>query len=336
GTKRARSGRPRLPRLACVAAICVLAFGASAQEATTPPVGITERQLIENWKAVDQLDRRQQSYTIRLSLPTNPKWQYRQSRVKVRPDRWVSSTEHQGTRAVFAKSPQYVFILWKDPTAPDWSLKAFEGAGAATASSDLERSSTYLRDSRPLGTLATLTKKFETRDPTVYEYSQRPEFKITRISQPAPDRDRVEFTCGDASGWLLTDRLNRSIVIQSEMKIGKVTPTTYPCVVEMKQRELQGTGDAVRCRKFEWSVRHGVTGELFTHEVYDFTDYSDDPIPDQDFMLSGFGLPEAVGVEPKKRIANYIWFLIGAAVLGVIAIGLRLLARRRVPNGVQP
>jgi hypothetical protein len=54
-----------------------------------------------------------------------------------------------------------------------------------------------------------------------------------------------------------------------------------------------------------------------------------DSVPDSEFTLSAFGLPEP-GSEPvKKSIPLYVWILVAAGVCAVLAVGFRYLARRR-------
>lgn len=53
-------------------------------------------------------------------------------------------------------------------------------------------------------------------------------------------------------------------------------------------------------------------------------------VPDSEFTLSAFGLPEPVGFEPpKKPLPWYLWLLIAAAASGAIAFAFRYLARRK-------
>jgi hypothetical protein len=53
-------------------------------------------------------------------------------------------------------------------------------------------------------------------------------------------------------------------------------------------------------------------------------------VPDSEFTLSAFGLPEPGGAEPvKKPIPMYIWILIAAGVCGALAFAFRYLARRK-------
>jgi hypothetical protein len=56
-----------------------------------------------------------------------------------------------------------------------------------------------------------------------------------------------------------------------------------------------------------------------------------------EFTLSAFGLPEPIGVTWERETPRYVWFLLGAVAFGVLAFGLRFLARRRVAvSGTKP
>ena len=66
---------------------------------------------------------------------------------------------------------------------------------------------------------------------------------------------------------------------------------------------------------------------LWVTEIEEFVS-----IPKMDpaeFRLSAFGLPEPVGVEWKKPTPRYLWFLVAAGAFVALAVGFRLLARRR-------
>ena len=56
-------------------------------------------------------------------------------------------------------------------------------------------------------------------------------------------------------------------------------------------------------------------------------------VPDSEFTLSAFGLPEPVGVEWERRTPVYVWLLLAAGVLGLLALVLRWLAHRRRTTG---
>jgi hypothetical protein len=63
------------------------------------------------------------------------------------------------------------------------------------------------------------------------------------------------------------------------------------------------------------------------------TDYElevNDNVPNSEFTLSAFGLPEPGGEESvKKPVPTYVWILIAAGLCGALAFGFRSLARRR-------
>ena len=52
-------------------------------------------------------------------------------------------------------------------------------------------------------------------------------------------------------------------------------------------------------------------------------------VPDSEFTLSAFGLPEPLGVTWTKPTPRYVWILIGAGVAGVLAVVFYYLARRK-------
>ncbi len=81
-------------------------------------------------------------------------------------------------------------------------------------------------------------------------------------------------------------------------------------------------------------------GGLFTSRKFTkFTLHPEVSEPSEvEFTLSAYGLPEPVGVTWSKATPNYVWFLLAAAILGVLAIAFRTLHRRRarVKNPMAP
>lgn len=51
-------------------------------------------------------------------------------------------------------------------------------------------------------------------------------------------------------------------------------------------------------------------------------------IPDEEFRLSFYGLPEPTGVTWKRPVPIYLWLLLGAGLVAMLALGARYLARR--------
>ncbi|VTT99374.1 unnamed protein product [Gemmataceae bacterium] len=155
---------------------------------------------------------------------------------------------------------------------------------------------------------------------------------MTRVTPKGGALDQVEFEYAGTTGVLLTDRSRSSVVIQSSIRGGTNTPDSVPWFADMKREVEPGPDEKApfRCRRIE--VVKGNVGDPLdqrSHKIYQFTDYSDAPVPDEVFTLSHYGLPEPVGVAAPKRVPNTVWFLLAAAGCGVAAAGLRYAARRR-------
>lgn len=70
-------------------------------------------------------------------------------------------------------------------------------------------------------------------------------------------------------------------------------------------------------------------GETYsTKETYSYIHENDVEIPDEEFRLSYYGLPEPIGVEWTKPTPNWVWLLFAAGACTVLAIGMRFAARR--------
>ncbi len=68
-------------------------------------------------------------------------------------------------------------------------------------------------------------------------------------------------------------------------------------------------------------------------------EYSTDKIDEAQFFLSYYGLPEPEGVSiPRKATSIYLWLLLAAAILAVLAAAFRTIQRRwtRVTNPIAP
>ncbi len=65
----------------------------------------------------------------------------------------------------------------------------------------------------------------------------------------------------------------------------------------------------------------------------EFTEVRRTTFQDSEFSLRKFGLPESVQfTETNKQTPLYLWLLLAAGVCGLLAVGLRYLARSRAPS----
>ncbi len=97
-----------------------------------------------------------------------------------------------------------------------------------------------------------------------------------------------------------------------------VTSSGYP-ITRRIQVTCEGRIDKDKSYRFE-AIIHPELAE------------SDGP-PEPEFTLSAFGLPEPVGVEWERKTPVYVWLILAAGVLGLLALVLRWLAHRRRTTG---
>lgn len=89
-------------------------------------------------------------------------------------------------------------------------------------------------------------------------------------------------------------------------------------------------------RGCEYVFEHSITSHLNGKLLYSSqskaqvsTVFGD--VPESEFLLAAYGLPEPPGFEPK-RTPLYLWLLAGAGAAFVLAVAFRTLARRRTPS----
>jgi len=70
-----------------------------------------------------------------------------------------------------------------------------------------------------------------------------------------------------------------------------------------------------------------------TFESVKYKDYQMKSTDASEFQLSYYGFPEPVGVEWERRTPVYVWLLLAAGVLGLLAVVLAWLAKRRRTTG---
>lgn len=94
----------------------------------------------------------------------------------------------------------------------------------------------------------------------------------------------------------------------------ELSPDGVPLLREKKVEYQQGSKDAVRVSRR-------------VHLTYSCR--VDKDVPEREFTLSAFGLPEPVGVVWEKPTPRYVWFLTAAGGCAALAVGFRFLARRK-------
>lgn len=177
----------------------------------------------------------------------------------------------------------------------------------------------------------------------------RPSFKVNRVSKEM--RDGVELVRIDHS--YVEDRPHPRAKMQSRRR-GSIyfDPARCWCIRQIKESE-EFINNGARDYMAEVEIRYEITDHssgfpIIKSKTFVRTGYSDsrkkkiggtetinyeiefnEEVPNDEFTLSAFGLPEPAGMEPvRKPIPLYVWILIAAGVCGVVALVFRHLARR--------
>ena len=169
--------------------------------------------------------------------------------------------------------------------------------------------------------------------------------KVSKISEKGRELVRLDFNDlhedakagmrSENSGWLILDPSRCWCVLRTKT-LSKVTSkgvhtTSIENEVEFETVDHPSGFPLVKT-KTSRSMLHTYRGKEAKTNSRSTTDYEwevNDRVPDSEFTLTAFGLPEP-GSEPvKKSTPLYVWILVAAGVCAVLAVGFRHLARRR-------
>jgi hypothetical protein len=137
-------------------------------------------------------------------------------------------------------------------------------------------------------------------------------------------------------GWTfrsLTLRLNRDkyYTLHSATAEVQVNKAEGMLSITNEYQDHEGLPVPTRTQRRQVFRSAGWTLESNEEVTYQI-DRRTDP-PEQEFTLSAFGLPEPVGVEWERKTPVYVWLLLAAGVLGLLAVVLAWLAKRRRTTG---
>lgn len=167
--------------------------------------------------------------------------------------------------------------------------------------------------------------------------------KTTTESRDGQEFARIDYSC-------VFDEPQQRIRRQGSIYFD---PSRCWCIRQVKEAEVI-FHDGVLHRTMDWDIQYKTIDHQFGFPLiqslsmkWDGTYEKDkrksagtltaecewqvnDRLPDSEFTLSAFGLPEPVGVSWKKPIPTYVWILGAAAACGALAVLFRYLARRRL------
>jgi hypothetical protein len=91
--------------------------------------------------------------------------------------------------------------------------------------------------------------------------------------------------------------------------------------------------EVINSRSIKVTFRSEIKTQFKDTKIHTLADYSTtihyERVPESEFRLTAFGLPEPVGVVWEKKTPVYVWLLVAAGVLGLLALLFRWLAHRR-------
>jgi len=242
---------------------------------------------------------------------------------------------------VKAVNSRYAFVLRKQTPTSDWVLVTFD---------------TDLRDDRPINprerekvVLDSFCVGLQVKGRLFSEITQESGFVLKAVNVvPSNGRDlvRIDFAHRHSretdkhsweinrqmwlsiDGWVVLDPEACWSIRECEVKtthLGGVQGTTS-FTNEYKQTD---SGFPLMIRRVQHTRYADPTGarETMTVSTYDW--YVDDAVPESEFTLSAFGLPEPPGIDWKRPTPWWLYAGVAGVVCLVLAFVLRWLARCR-------
>ncbi len=240
---------------------------------------------------------------------------------------------------VAARNSHYAFSLTRPGGPGEWRLKDLHLDNSADP-----LPSNLKTESLAQGTL--FVRPYSLNPTTLMELFDTPSFRLLSCgsspSDPAVVRVQFESTPptvdkkpqAQLNGWCdLDPQVGWSIR-------GVEISVNYPIQSTKVRTDIKSTLDEngfVRIgeeRQEIW-VKSGNTLDSHRTQLNTYKIWQDRDIPEREFSLSAYGLPEPPGITFARPTPTYVWFLLGAAGFTVLAIAFRWLARRKpVPSAL--
>ena len=252
----------------------------------------------------------------------------------VPPPKGMTGFVPRANSEVLARNSRYAFELTRPGGADEWRLRQYLDAPSA------EPAAQSLSPER-LRKNTSSTRSFETSDTTLLtDLFVSPGFKATSCgpspadpalirvtfehsppTQPrrVPTRTAGWYDLNPAAGWSVREAEETIVTGKDGIAVRSHLVSDFD----------QATG-AVFTREVRSETRLTRSGQLINHHstAAKYRMWFDSGVPEREFSLTAYGLPEPPGVEFKRRTPTYVWLLLGAAGCIVLALVFRRLARR--------
>lgn len=319
----------------CFLTMCSLAIATislvEAQDRSTEPVQVRQ-QILASWSAAESSIKTcrvievSQNYRTRDGKASSLFWT-QTTRVVLTEDRYSFETfrtepEPVGAREVerFLSNSQYNATILKSKPTSAWTLKEHKPEKVETHS--------FRRDF-----ILPWTKLSNVQ---LADWMNNPLVTLIRAERPGGTIIRLHFVRsagGDPvsesirAGYIDFDEARHHCVVGSSIAMkSKFSEWIETCTCEY----ASGAGIPVLSKAVFESpdIRSEKFGNHGSREVRSYDIAYNLDIPDDEFWLSHYGLPEPIGVIREKGTPRYVWFLVAAALFVLLAIILRWLAKR--------
>lgn len=246
----------------------------------------------------------------------------------------IKGLRPQAISQVMADNSRYRFELERPGGPAEWRLKAIHEANAPgpvprhLTPEFLSQNTTATR-ALENGHSIPLTDLFSS--PTFKLVSCGPSptaAALVRVvfehSEAAPNRPASRssgwYDLDPASGWSVREA-------DESFNYGKMTNTLHTRL----EITFDGSDGLIYPRELRLEGKHRRGETLFAHRrvVSKYKVWVDPAVPEREFKLTAYGLPELVGVAWEKPTPRYVWFLLAGGAFAGLAVGFRYLARRR-------
>lgn len=304
-------------------AICEAALGQQKSASESLP---SAEQIVRDWRRIEDWDASLRSYRAKdngvYTFEKEKEPRSYSSLVRRQPNYRLLRSTQDGRTGLTARSPRYAFILTQTKPDAPWLMKHFTPDPLSRDVLETERHGGGLADASPLGFF------WNAAGQTFADLSKQPGFKITQVKAQPDGLTKVEFQWEakkiPCSGYALTDSRLSSLVRECRIR-GQSQSGEFSWELKRQLNALDPKKAIPECKSIEYSSRgpgHSNQG------IIEFTDYSYAPLPEEEFSLSHYGIPEPGG-PAEKRTPWYLWIAGGAAVCALLAFGFRYLRRRR-------
>jgi hypothetical protein len=297
-----------------------------------------QTQLDYEEEQFDELGQHRLVSKVRYRIRQTPQFHLFEADVITPPPADLKGIGPRSKSQVVARNSRYSFELERPGGQTDWRLKKLHDA-KSTEPEPANLTREHLRPGiwciRPFTNRESipLTELFDSPTVKLVSCVASPgDAALVRVTYEknapptAPNKPSTKIT-----GWLDLDPAKGWGTRESDETVvyGDTTHTTH-CQFDIS-RDKDGV---ILLNEIHYEVKLSRAGTPIAHrtQTTKYKTWVEPNVPERDFSLTAYGLPEPPGVTFARPTPTYIWLLVGAASCVVVAVIFRRLARRPTPQ----